>query len=171
MTIKERFWSKTETSTEHSYNGTPCIDWTASGDGKGYGRFRVNGGLQRTHRVSYQLKHGTIPSGMCVCHHCDRPVCVNPEHLFLGTQQENVDDMRAKGRAVNVKGTLHPKARLTVSDVVLIKIFLQRHPSERGPSGGQCNFLGRWFGVGSKAITGIKSGRNWAHVKVEGVAT
>ncbi|MGI9447378.1 MAG: HNH endonuclease signature motif containing protein [Pirellulales bacterium] len=172
MNIEERFWSKTKTSTEHSYNGTPCIDWTAGKQRGGYGRFVLRHGLETSsHRFAYQLEHGTIPDGMYVCHHCDRPCCVNSEHLFLGTHQDNMDDRSAKGRTSRLIGSSNAAARLTVSDVFLIKMFLQRHPPRKGQAGGQCLFLARWFGVGSRAITEIKSGRNWAHVKAEGVAS
>ena len=172
MNIEERFWSKTETSTEHSYNGTPCIDWTAYRMPNGYGYINIdqNGGY--AHRVSYQLDHGDIPSGMCVCHHCDRRCCVNPAHLFLGTHQDNIDDMKAKGRSGGAhQGALNHNARLNEHTVVLIKRFLHRHPPKPGLSGTSCSFLARWFDVGRNTISQINSGKRWPHVKVEGVSS
>jgi hypothetical protein len=76
-----------------------CWPW-GGGASKGYGAFYVDGRTQLAHRISYQIFVGPIPKGMVVCHDCDRPDCVNPHHLFVGTQQDNVSDMRAKGRAM-----------------------------------------------------------------------
>lgn len=76
-----------------------CWLWTASLDKKGYGKATVNGGgWKLAHRVAWELYRGEIPDGLCACHACDTPACVNPEHLFIGTQQDNVDDMARKGR-------------------------------------------------------------------------
>ena len=65
---------------------------------KGYGMMRVDGKLDSTHRISWRLWKGDIPDGMKVCHHCDQPPCFNPDHLFLGTQKDNVSDAVHKGR-------------------------------------------------------------------------
>lgn len=72
-----------------------CWIWTGPTNNHGYGRF---GGSRYAHRVSYQLAHGPIPPGMVVLHRCDNPPCVNPDHLSLGTQRDNVRDMVTKGR-------------------------------------------------------------------------
>jgi hypothetical protein len=64
----------------------------------GYGVIRYAGRVQKAHRVSYTLNNSPIPDGMMVCHSCDNPSCVRPDHLFLGTQQDNMDDRMAKGR-------------------------------------------------------------------------
>lgn len=85
----ERFWPSVQKRSEG------CWLWTAGRIGNGYGIFR----RKLVHRVSWTLTNGPIPEGMFVCHHCDTPLCVNPAHLFLGTHQDNMRDMRQKGRA------------------------------------------------------------------------
>jgi hypothetical protein len=83
--------------------GTKCWIWTAN-TSCGYGRFRIGSAVDGTrrkafaHRLSYELANGAIPPGLFVCHRCDTPACVNPAHLFVGTQQMNMSDCAAKGR-------------------------------------------------------------------------
>ena len=94
-----RFWAKVA-KTEDG-----CWNWIASKRHKGYGAFcyhREDGTLVqgRAHRYSWEIHNGDIPDGMFVLHSCDNPACVNPDHLFLGTNQDNVDDMMRKGRHV-----------------------------------------------------------------------
>lgn len=79
-----------------------CLLWTGRRDEKGYGRIGYQGrSNQRAHRVAWQMRNGPIPAGLCVLHRCDTPACVNVDHLFLGTQVENIADRHAKGRTVN----------------------------------------------------------------------
>jgi DNA-directed RNA polymerase specialized sigma subunit len=99
----ERFEEKFEPVTESG-----CWIWTASVHGRGYGLFhtglqRRRGKMEYAHRVSYELYHGVDPADEEVCHKCDVTSCVNPSHLFLGSHQDNMDDMRDKDRFLNSK--------------------------------------------------------------------
>ena len=96
---------------------TGCWNWQGSKNQKrgAYGRFRVDGKCWLAHRFSYFLFKGD-PEGKYVCHHCDNPSCVNPEHLFLGTQRDNMRDMTEKGRADNA-GERNGRTKLTQVDV------------------------------------------------------
>lgn len=81
-----------------------CWIWRASHDDGGYGVFRWRGKARKAHRVAYAIAHGYTPPGMVVMHTCDTPACVNPDHLVLGTQRDNVRDAIAKGRFLNGNG-------------------------------------------------------------------
>ena len=78
--------------------GQGCWNWTAYKNNEGYGRLRAGGEKVLAHRLSYSIFKGEIAEGLFVCHTCDNPACINPEHLFLGTHQDNVSDCVAKGR-------------------------------------------------------------------------
>lgn len=108
MTIEERFWNHVEAIPE----GSGCWEWTGATVKDGYGRVELSHLGKRiravmAHRLSWGIHMGPIPPGMSVLHHCDNPPCVNPAHLFLGTQADNIRDMILKGR-------YRPKARAEV---------------------------------------------------------
>lgn len=91
MSSEERFWAKVNVTDE-------CWLWTAQINQNGYGMFSVKGLPVRAHRFAYELLVGPIPDGMVVRHACDVPSCVNPSHLLVGTQADNLRDMRQRGR-------------------------------------------------------------------------
>ncbi len=90
----ERFFGK----IEQPATGASCWIWAASRNPEGYGHFFFDGQVIGAHRYSWIRKFGAIPDGLCVLHRCDNPRCVNPEHLFLGTKDDNNQDKVKKGR-------------------------------------------------------------------------
>lgn len=137
-----------------------CWLWTgAPVDRKSeYGRFAFAGTQERAHRVSWFMHHGPIPSGLHVLHRCDNPACVNPDHLFLGTNEDNVADRVAKGRSgwQARKGEAHPMRKLTEQQVRSI-----RRRCARGERGSD---LAREYGLNRATVSEIVSRRKWRHV-------
>jgi hypothetical protein len=96
--VVARFWSKVDKTS----NPNGCWIWTAGKSRlNGYGQFFVAGRNHSSHRSAYEIQYGPIPDGLLVLHRCDTPACVNPVHLFLGTQQDNMTDMVQKGRSLS----------------------------------------------------------------------
>jgi hypothetical protein len=127
-----------------------CWNWTGGIDKGGYGVYRS----RNAHRFIFAHSNGWgIPTGKWVLHRCDNRKCVNPRHLFLGTRQDNVDDMHAKGRARKAKGEEVGNARLTAMDVVAIRQDL-RTQSE----------IAKDYGIARSTVSAIKTKQNWAHV-------
>ena len=110
----DRFESKVEMIPECG-----CWIWMGAANQNGYGVIHFSGKQYRASRLSWELFNGPIPAGMKACHHCDTPPCVNPYHLFLGTQRENIRDCVAKKRIA--VGERHGSAKLIESDIVKIR--------------------------------------------------
>lgn len=130
-----------------------CWEWTGRRDRQGYGRLRMNGKECLAHRVAWELTRGPIPEGMKVCHSCDNPPCIRPDHLWLGTQRDNVLDMEHKGRAVHVRGQHQGSAKLTEKQVLRIRI--------RCANGEGRRKLAREYGVSHTNVELIVCGRAW----------
>ena len=128
-----------------------CWIWRGTVNDGGYGKFLIGDKQITAHRYSYKLHTGEIPEGMQVCHTCDMPRCVNPRHLFLGTNMENVLDKMAKKR--HQFGISHICAKLTEEQVIDIKKDGRSHEK-----------IGKHYGVSHGTISAIKRGKTWKHV-------
>lgn len=134
---------------------TGCWLW-AGFTHKGYGRFTVNSKSKRAHRASYQLFIGAIPEGLSVCHHCDNPSCVNPDHLFLGTHRQNMRDMATKGRASARKGEDAGNSKINEDDVLEIRRLLKKGLSQTK--------IAEKFKIARRTISHIKLRETWNHL-------
>lgn len=131
-----------------------CWIWMGNEGPGGYGRVACAGKRIRAHRFSWEVYNGPIPEGVHVLHKCDTPLCVNPDHLFLGTIKDNSRDMHVKGRAPNKKGINHPMVKLTEKEVRSIRLSSLPYRE-----------ISSEFGVALSAISRIKSGKRWGHVQ------
>jgi hypothetical protein len=138
-----------------------CWEWNGYKDRDGYGVIGLMGKYDKAHRISYRLNVGDIPKGMFVCHHCDNPPCVNPEHLFLGTPKDNTRDMINKGRRKDGGkphlGEKNGNAKLSERDV--IKILSLRGKISHVE-------ISRMYNVHRSTITNIMSRKKWPHLNV-----
>lgn len=118
ISLQERFENKVELIPFST-----CHWWVAYTTSKGYGTFRGKYEKEFAHRVSYKLYKGKICEGLYVLHKCDNPTCVNPDHLFLGTQADNMRDMCDKGRQNKLRGEVANSSKLTEADIRKIRAF------------------------------------------------
>ncbi len=150
--IRDRFEAKTCPEPN-----TGCLLWTgATGSafsGGAYGSMKITTRMNRgAHRVAWELERGPIPDGLSVLHRCDQPLCVNVDHLFLGSHAANMADMATKGRSM--RGTGHFRSKLTPATVLAIRASSE--PSRT---------LAKAFGVAYATIEKVRYGKTWTHVQ------
>lgn len=181
-TLEERFWTKVQ-QTEG------CWLWTASKNNKGYGKLTLSSGQKKlAHRVSYEIAYGKISDSICVLHKCDTPLCVRPDHLFLGTKADNNADMKVKGRTHGVltkrqiylcetsPKSAHQLAKewgVDKGTILRRRTWKYKHKGEvltdeqvrmcRSSSKSACS-LARELGVNHHVILDLRHGRTYRHV-------
>lgn len=132
-----------------------CWLWTAALDVGGYGVFGIGQKLARAHRFAWEMISGPIPSGLCALHKCDIRACCNPDHIFIGTRQDNSTDMVLKGRhrPVFIKGEDSASARLNTEQVLAIRA--DRRSAEK---------LSPVYGVCPSTIRAVRRRETWSHI-------
>jgi hypothetical protein len=146
-TLEKRFWAKVRRA-----GPSECWLWTATISKWGYGGIKIGKAVFMAHRVSFAMANQQEPGDMLVCHSCDTPACVNPAHLWLGSDRDNHRDMMAKGRwrGNGVKGERHMWTKLTAEQVLYIKT---------SPELGYR--IAEKFGVAKSTVSAIRKGHNW----------
>lgn len=132
---------------------TGCWLWMGSKNSQGYGHIGVKGKIEGTHRVAFKSVYGYLTKGLDICHHCDNPPCVNPEHLFEGTRLDNIQDAMHKGRIQ--KGEQRPGSKLTEEKVRQIRCIGDNISSRK---------LAKKFGVSYHVVATVLNGTSWKHV-------
>lgn len=133
-----------------------CWLWTGATDQR-YGRFGYGGKKHKAHRFSWAMANGSVPEGLHVLHRCDVPLCVRPDHLFVGTHQDNMEDMFSKGRRRALKGRENAFAKLSDEDVRLLRCLYER--------GAKQTDLAARFGVHQSTVSKVILGKAWCHAE------
>lgn len=140
-----------------------CWHWNGYTTPNGYGRYKWHEDRKAwlAHRLMYYLVHGNLDKDLEVCHSCDNPRCVNPEHLFLGTHKQNMEDMARKGRGAGpyIRGSLNVNSILTTSNIIEIR-RLSNNDVKRAE-------LSKKFGVSVTTIGRIVRKESWKHITGE----
>lgn len=155
--IIKRFMSKVDVRGDDE-----CWPWKAGKDRDGYGRFQLNDTWTASHRIAYFLRHKKLPTQntqgekLLVCHTCDNPICVNPNHLFLGTHLDNVRDSIAKGRRADMKGVNNPGSCLSDHQIIRIRELAHNKIPYKE--------ITRIFGICKATISQIVTRKLWNHI-------
>jgi hypothetical protein len=157
--VLDRFYNHTKRDEE-----TGCLLWIGGLNDQGYGKFWFNNKPVRAHRWLFEYLNGKLPKNIEVCHKCDIRNCVEPLHMFTGTQGDNIRDCRNKNRMRGLleKGEGNPSAKLTEKDVLFIRKFCIPNDSING-----CKEFAKKFNVSAPTITNILKGRKWKYLLVE----
>ena len=149
LSLEQRFWMKVDKREPDE-----CWEWLAGTTGEWYGVFNRGDSprVEAAHRFSWEIHNGPIPKGMCVLHHCDNPICVNPRHLFLGTQTDNNHDRDQKER--QARGARAGSSKLTKKKVCRVRRLLKEGWSQ--------SKIARLMGVSQVTIHSIDAGKTWA---------
>jgi hypothetical protein len=135
-----------------------CWEWQkARRDGDGHGFIKIRKKMCYAHRIAWEIYRGPIPDGMQVCHRCDNPPCINPDHLFLGTQRDNNYDCIAKGRARSIPPPPRPgalQANATKLTPEMVRTILETPCST--------SEIARRLGIGRVVASRIRNGKHWA---------
>ena len=152
--LANRFWKKVPKN--HTNN---CWKWGGTIMVNGYGTLTIRPNKYYAHRASWMINRGPIPDGLHVLHKCDNPPCVNPEHLFLGTQRDNNNDKIRKGRARggSMKGESHPLVKMTNGKIKEIRARYKAGGITQGDLASQ-------YGMSQPGVSAIITGRLWKHV-------
>ena len=152
-TTPETFWDKVDWEAE-----TECWLWTGAKLPHGYGTVCLNRQRLYAHRYAWAFVNGPIPKGLNILHKCDVPACINPDHLYAGTQRENLIDCIRRGRANRVRGSAHGQSKLTEDQVLEL-----RKERTKGLSYAK---LGKHFGISETQARSIVLGTWWKHLGV-----
>ena len=155
------FWDKVDKQGPND-----CWEWQGANRGNGYGAMKLDEHVVSAHRIAWTIMNGEIPTSLLVCHHCDNKTCVNPKHLFLGTQADNMRDAYRKGRITLPanradtqfqKGERHPGSKLTDNVVLDIRQIYQ---------GGSVTYrdLSKYYDVDRSLIYQIVKRKKWTHI-------